>query len=119
MKAVVQDAYGSTAVLGTRDIDKPEIGEDEVLVRVRAAGVNPGDWAIMSGLPFIARPVHGLRQPTNGGRARGGRGAGAAGAAAGRRARRACAAQCAGCGSQSAVFAGRTWRELAKPSAPA
>ena len=66
MKAVVQDAYGSTAVLGTRDIDKPEIGEDEVLVRVRAAGVNPGDWAIMSGLPFIARPVYGLRKPKNG-----------------------------------------------------
>ena len=34
-----------------RDIDKPAIGDDEVLVRVRAAGVNPADWAIMSGLP--------------------------------------------------------------------
>lgn len=65
MKAVVQDTYGSAAVLETRDIDKPEIGDSEVLVRVRAAGVNPGDWAIMSGLPYIARPVYGLRKPKN------------------------------------------------------
>lgn len=65
MKAVVQDTYGSAAVLETRDIDRPEIGDDEVLVHVRAAGVNPGDWAIMSGLPYIARPVYGLRRPKN------------------------------------------------------
>jgi NADPH:quinone reductase-like Zn-dependent oxidoreductase len=63
MKAMVQVKYGSAAVLETRDIDKPEIGDDEVLVRVRAAGVNPADWAIMSGLPYIARPVYGLRKP--------------------------------------------------------
>ncbi len=54
MKAVVQDTYGSSEVLDLRDIAKPEIGEGDVLVRVRAAGVNPGDWAIMGGLPFIA-----------------------------------------------------------------
>lgn len=65
MKAIVQDTYGSAAVLETRDVDKPEIGDDEVLVRVRAAGVNPGDWAIMSGLPYIARPVYGLGKPKN------------------------------------------------------
>jgi NADPH:quinone reductase-like Zn-dependent oxidoreductase len=65
MKAVIQDEYGSAAVLETRDIDRPEIGDDEVLVRVRAAGVNPGDWAIVSGLPYIARPVYGLRKPKN------------------------------------------------------
>src|SRR5215210_4832698 len=65
MKAIVQDTYGSAAVLETRDIDKPEIGDDEVLVRVWAAGVNPADWAIMSGLPYIARPVYGLRKPKN------------------------------------------------------
>ena len=39
MKAVAQDTYGSPDVLELRDIDKPEIGDDEVLVRVRAAGV--------------------------------------------------------------------------------
>ncbi len=63
MQAMVQDKYGSADVLETREIDKPAIGEHEVLVRVRAAGVNPADWAIMSGLPYIARPVYGLRKP--------------------------------------------------------
>ncbi len=65
MKAMVQDTYGSAEVLELRDIDKPEIGDDQVLVRVRAAGVNPADWAIMSGLPYIARPVYGMRKPKN------------------------------------------------------
>jgi NADPH:quinone reductase-like Zn-dependent oxidoreductase len=65
MKAIVQDRYGSPDVLELKDIDKPDIGDDEVLIRVRAAGVNPGDWAIMSGLPYIARPVYGLRKPKN------------------------------------------------------
>jgi NADPH:quinone reductase-like Zn-dependent oxidoreductase len=65
MKAIVQDKYGSAEVLELRDVDKPEIGDDEVLVRVRAAGVNPADWAITSGLPYIARPVYGLRKPKN------------------------------------------------------
>jgi len=68
MKAVVQDTYGSAEVLALRDIDKPEIGDHEVLVRVKAAGVNVADWAIMSGLPYIARPapLYGLRKPKNG-----------------------------------------------------
>jgi NADPH:quinone reductase-like Zn-dependent oxidoreductase len=65
MKAIVQDKYGSSEVLELRDIDKPEIGDGEVLLRVRAAAVNPGDWAIMNGLPYIARPVYGLRKPKN------------------------------------------------------
>jgi NADPH:quinone reductase-like Zn-dependent oxidoreductase len=65
MKTIVQDEYGSPDVLELRDIDKPEIGDDQVLVHVHAAGVNPGDWAIMSGLPYIARPVYGLRKPKN------------------------------------------------------
>src|SRR5665811_2031490 len=65
MKAMVQDTYGSAEVLELREIDKPEIADDQVLVRVRAAGVNPADWAIMSGLPYIARPVYGLRKPKN------------------------------------------------------
>ena len=65
MQAMVQDTYGSAEVMQSREIDKPEIGDDEVLVRVRAAGVNPADWAIMSGLPYIARPVYGLFKPKN------------------------------------------------------
>ena len=63
MQAIVQDKYGSTAVLEARDIDVPVIGDQEVLIRVRAAGVNPADWAVMSGLPYIARPVYGLPRP--------------------------------------------------------
>src|ERR1039457_1236494 len=67
MKAIVQDRYGSGEVLELREIDKPAIGDHDVLVRVRAAAVNPGDWAIMSGLPYIARPapLYGLRRPKN------------------------------------------------------
>jgi NADPH:quinone reductase-like Zn-dependent oxidoreductase len=66
MKAIVQDTYGSAGVLELRDIDKPTIGDDEVLIRVRAAGVNIADWAVMSGLPYIARPAYGLRRPKAG-----------------------------------------------------
>src|SRR5438874_12206698 len=65
MKAVVQDTYGTSEVRELRDIAQPEIGEGDVLVRVRAAGVNPGDWAIMAGLPYIARPVYGMGRPKN------------------------------------------------------
>lgn len=63
MQAIVQDTYGSAEVMQLRHIDKPEVGDGEVLVRVRAAGVNPADWAVMSGLPYIARPAYGLRRP--------------------------------------------------------
>src|SRR5690349_7927946 len=63
MQAIVQDHYGSGQTLELREIDRPTIGEHQVLVRVRAAGVNPADWAVMSGLPYIARPVYGLRRP--------------------------------------------------------
>ncbi len=63
MQAIVQENYGSGEALELREIERPEVGEHEVLVRVRAAGVNPADWAVMSGLPYIARPVYGLRRP--------------------------------------------------------
>lgn len=65
MKAIVQDEYGSADALDLRDIEKPEIDDDEVLIRVHAAGVNIADWAIMNGLPYVARPVYGLRKPKN------------------------------------------------------
>jgi NADPH:quinone reductase-like Zn-dependent oxidoreductase len=65
MQALTQDTYGSAEVMNLRNIEKPTIGDGEVLVRVRAAGVNPADWAVMSGLPYIARPVYGLRKPKN------------------------------------------------------
>jgi NADPH:quinone reductase-like Zn-dependent oxidoreductase len=65
MRAIVQDDYGTSGVLHMRDIDRPDIGDDQVLIRVEAAGVNPADWAVMNGLPYIARPVYGLRRPKN------------------------------------------------------
>ncbi len=65
MKAVVQYGYGPADALQITDIDKPTIAGNEVLVRVRAAGVNPADWAIAGGLPYIARPIYGLGKPKN------------------------------------------------------
>jgi NADPH:quinone reductase-like Zn-dependent oxidoreductase len=64
MKAIVQDTYGSTDVLELRDIDKPEIADDEVLVRVHAAGVDRGVWHLMTGLAYPIRLAgYGLRAP--------------------------------------------------------
>jgi NADPH:quinone reductase-like Zn-dependent oxidoreductase len=64
MKAIVQDTYGSTDVLELRDIDRPEIADDEVLVRVHAAGVDRGVWHIMTGMPYPVRLAgYGLRAP--------------------------------------------------------
>src|SRR3712207_2641165 len=65
MKAIVQDAYGSTDVLNLADINKPEPGDDEALVRVRAAGVDRGVWHLMTGLPYLTRLAFGLRAPKN------------------------------------------------------
>ncbi|GGL00343.1 NADPH:quinone reductase [Sphaerisporangium melleum] len=63
MKAIVQDVYGPADVLELRDVDRPAIGEEEVLVEVRAAGVDPGVWVLMTGTPYLARPMFGLRRP--------------------------------------------------------
>jgi len=65
MKAIVQDTYGSAAVLELRDIDKPEIGEKEVLVHVQAASIHIGDWILIKGEPYIVRMSSGLRKPKN------------------------------------------------------
>ncbi len=63
MKAIVQDRYGSADVLEFRDIDEPVVGENDVLVRVHAAGAGPDVWHIMAGMPYMARPVIGFRRP--------------------------------------------------------
>ena len=55
MKTIVQDKYGTPDALQLQDMDRPVPKEDEVLVRVRAAGINPYDWHLMTGLPYIAR----------------------------------------------------------------
>ncbi|MEV4383004.1 NAD(P)-dependent alcohol dehydrogenase [Streptosporangium sp. NPDC049644] len=66
MKAVVQDAYGSPEVLELREIDKPVVKEDEVLVRVRAASVHPDVWHVVSGRPYVLRLMGaGLLRPKN------------------------------------------------------
>jgi NADPH:quinone reductase-like Zn-dependent oxidoreductase len=63
MKAIVQDRFGAPEVLELREVDEPEVGGGEVLVRVRAASVNPADWYAMMGVPYLARPLTGLRRP--------------------------------------------------------
>lgn len=64
MKAIVQDRYGSADVLELRDVQEPAVGDDEVLVRVRAAGVDPGVWHLMTGLPYLVRAMgYGWRKP--------------------------------------------------------
>src|ERR687898_2783112 len=66
MKAIVQDEYGSPDVLELRDIDIPEIKDDEVLIRVHAAGVGRDVWHVMRGLPYPIRLAgYGLRVPKN------------------------------------------------------
>jgi NADPH:quinone reductase-like Zn-dependent oxidoreductase len=65
MQAIVQDRYGSTEVVQTREIDKPEVGDNEVLVRVHAASIHVGDWILMTGSPFVMRFATGLRRPKN------------------------------------------------------
>lgn len=66
MNAIVQDAYGTTPekVLRVAEIARPAIGDDEVLVRVAAAGVDRGTWHVMTGLPYAMRLAgFGLRKP--------------------------------------------------------
>jgi NADPH:quinone reductase-like Zn-dependent oxidoreductase len=63
MRAIVQHGYGGPDVLELRDIDRPAVTDDGVLVRVRAASVNPVDWHLMTGKPYIARPSFGLLKP--------------------------------------------------------
>jgi NADPH:quinone reductase-like Zn-dependent oxidoreductase len=63
MKAIVQDTYGSADVLRFEDIERPKLGQNEVLVRVHAAGVDPGVWHLMTGLPYMIRLGYGIRRP--------------------------------------------------------
>ena len=66
MKAMTQDRYGSADVLALDDIALPVVGDDEVLIRVRAAGVGPDVWHLMTGLPYLVRVMgFGLRKPKN------------------------------------------------------
>jgi NADPH:quinone reductase-like Zn-dependent oxidoreductase len=64
MTAMVQDEYGGPEVLRLEEIDRPEIGDDEVLLRVHATGVDRGAWHLMAGLPYPVRFAgYGVRAP--------------------------------------------------------
>jgi NADPH:quinone reductase-like Zn-dependent oxidoreductase len=63
MKAIAHDRYGPPGVLELRDVDVPVPGDDDVLIRVHAAGVDPGVWHLTTGLPYAVRLGYGLRAP--------------------------------------------------------
>ncbi len=63
MKAIVQEAYGPVDVMRLSEIEQPAPGPGEVLVRVRAAGVDPGIWHLATGPPYPVRRGFGLRRP--------------------------------------------------------
>ncbi len=64
MKAIVQDAYGPPEVLSLGEIDRPVVGDDGVLIRVHAAGVDQGVWHVMAGMPYMVRLMgFGVRAP--------------------------------------------------------
>jgi NADPH:quinone reductase-like Zn-dependent oxidoreductase len=63
MKAIVYSHYGSPDVLQYEEVEKPAAGDDEVLIKVHAASVNPLDWHFLRGRPYIMRIMAGLRKP--------------------------------------------------------
>jgi NADPH:quinone reductase-like Zn-dependent oxidoreductase len=65
LQAITYHRYGSPDVLELEKVDPPAVADDQVLVRVRAASVNPRDWHFLRGLPYIMRPI-GLRIPEDG-----------------------------------------------------
>jgi NADPH:quinone reductase-like Zn-dependent oxidoreductase len=65
MRAVVQDAYGSPDVFRLAQIGIPKVADNQVLVRVHAAGLDRGTWHLMAGQPYLLRLALGLRKPKN------------------------------------------------------
>src|SRR5690349_4095136 len=66
MRAIVQDTYGVAGVWRAEETGRPAIGDGEVLVRVRAAGLDRGTWHLMAGQPYLMRLMgSGLRAPRN------------------------------------------------------
>ncbi|WP_415923128.1 NAD(P)-dependent alcohol dehydrogenase [Steroidobacter sp.] len=65
MKAIQQRCYGSPETLALADVTKPSPADDEVLVRVQAAAVNPLDWHSVAGRPYLMRLSNGLGTPTD------------------------------------------------------
>ncbi len=65
MKAIVYRCYGSSEVLEFEDIEKPTPADDEVLIKVQAASVNPLDWHFVRGTPYFLRLMSGLGAPND------------------------------------------------------
>lgn len=63
MRAIQYTEYGAPDVLQFTEVERPAPGNDEVLLRIRAASVNPLDWHFMRGTPYIVRAMAGLRKP--------------------------------------------------------
>jgi NADPH:quinone reductase-like Zn-dependent oxidoreductase len=63
VKAIVRERYGSYDAVRFRDVDPPDLGPRDVLVRARAAGVDRGVWHLLHGQPYLVRPAFGLRRP--------------------------------------------------------
>ncbi len=64
MKAMVNMKYGPPDVLELTGVEEPIPRDDEALVKVHAASVNPADWHLIRGMPYIARLAVGLRKPS-------------------------------------------------------
>jgi NADPH:quinone reductase-like Zn-dependent oxidoreductase len=65
MKAITHRCYGSPDVLKVEDIEKPTAADNEVLVKIHAASVNPLDWHYMRGTPYLVRSQTGMGTPKN------------------------------------------------------
>ncbi len=65
MKAVVRRCYGPPDVLAIEDIEKPSATDGRVLVKVRAASINPADWHFVRGTPYLIRMEFGFGAPKN------------------------------------------------------
>src|SRR5512141_2400737 len=65
MKAIVYTNYGSQDVLQLKEIKKPTLKDNEILVKIHAASANPTDWHTMRATPFLARLVNGFFKPKN------------------------------------------------------
>ena len=65
MKAIVQNDYGSANVLKLKEVEKPVVKENDVLVSVNAAALNAGDVFLMRGSPWLARFTVGFPKPKN------------------------------------------------------
>src|SRR6266542_4361500 len=66
MKAIVYHEYGSPDVLKCEEVEKPVPRDNEVLIKVRAASVNPLDWRLMKGKPYLIRIVAGRMRSKEG-----------------------------------------------------